>query len=367
MAEMRILIVAGSIPPMRCGIGDYTAELARTLSQRADATVAVLTDVAAAGGNRAEGSFEVLPVAHGWKASDLLPILQTVRRWRPDLIHIQYPGQGYGRQRLPWLLPELLSGLRLRVVQTWHEYYRTVRGASLNLLNIALPGTVVVVRPNYAATLSPWLRRLAWGKRFHFVPNASAIPVVHMTPAERSAVQAHFNTAGNPLVVYFGFAYPEKGVDLLFQIADPTLHHLVIVGNLDPADPYHQLILETSRRAPWADHVTITGFVSPEEAARVLACADAVVLPFRSGGGPWNTSLQAAAMQGTFVLTSSAEQHGYSAAENTYYARLGDVQEMQQALQLYQGRRNVTDGSGRWPTWESIASQHMAIYRQVRG
>lgn len=364
---MRILIISGSIPPMKCGIGDYTAQLALALGKRPDTTVAVLTDVAATGTTIAEGYFEVLPVAHGWRMRDAWPIIQAVRRWRPDVVHIQYPTQGYGLRKLPWLLPAFLSGLRLPVIQTWHEYYRTVRGMGWHLLNLLWPGSVVVVRPNYRSALAPWLQRLAWGKHFHFIPNASAIPAVQLNAANRLAVRAKFLAPPSQLIVYFGFAYPEKGMDLLFKIADPALHHLVIVGSLDPANPYHQQILEESRQPRWIKRVTVTGFLSASEAARVLAAADAVVLPFRSGGGPWNTSLQAAVIQGTFVLTTSVERQGYSATENVYYAQPHNLVEMQQALQRYAGRRSPPNGTGPFVDWGSIAEQHAQLYRQAVG
>jgi hypothetical protein len=44
---MRILLISGSLPPMRCGVGDYTASLATALGRCDDTAVAVLTDTAA--------------------------------------------------------------------------------------------------------------------------------------------------------------------------------------------------------------------------------------------------------------------------------------------------------------------------------
>ncbi|MEK7692392.1 MAG: glycosyltransferase, partial [Bdellovibrionota bacterium] len=117
-------------------------------------------------------------------------------------------------------------------------------------------------------------------------------------------------------MVYFGFIYPNKGVELLFEIAVPEKHHIVLVGYFNEAEPYHKAIMERVRQGRWAGKVTVAGFLPPEEAARILAAADAVILPFLGGGGAWNTSLHGAALQGTFVLTTSGERHGYDAREN---------------------------------------------------
>src|ERR1700730_15084523 len=116
---MRILLISGSLPPMKCGVGDYTANLAKALGRRKDASVAVLTDVAATP-TPSDFEFEVFPIARGWRMGDIVPIGVTARRWGPDIIHIQYPTQGYGRRYLPWLLPSLFRLVNLPVVQTWH-------------------------------------------------------------------------------------------------------------------------------------------------------------------------------------------------------------------------------------------------------
>jgi len=354
---------------MKCGIGDYTAQLAETLGKRPGVTVAVLTDVAAQ--PIPSGlSFEVLPLAHGWKMSDALPIMQAVRQWKPDIVHIQYPTQGYGRQKLPWLVPSLLTVLGMPIVLTWHEYFLQgnliqLKGSLLNLPNALLPGGLVVVRPNYHAMMAPWYRRLIRHKVFDFIPNALAIPVVTLNPEERSAVRARLATDARELIAYFGFVYPAKGVELLFEIANPVRHHLVLICDLNATDPYQKMILERSQTAPWAEHVTVTGFLAAEEVSRTLAAADAVVFPFREGGGKWNTSLQGALAQGTFVLTTSRERHGDDAADNIYYARPDDVEDMRQALQTYSERRAPGTGPHDWMDWGSIAEAHLRLYASV--
>jgi glycosyltransferase involved in cell wall biosynthesis len=115
----------------------------------------------------------------------------------------------------------------------------------------------------------------------------------------------------------------------------------------------------------WAGKVTVTGFLPTEDVGRILAMADAVALPFRNGGGRWNTSVHSALVQGTFVLTTSYEQHGYFPSENIYYGRPGDVADMRQALRLYLGHRNNEAAVNQYITWESIADRHKALYQNL--
>ena len=359
---MRILLISGSLPPMKCGVGDYTAHLADALGRCKDTSVAVLTDAQAkpvpSGFN-----FEVFPVARGWRMSDAVPIAIAAKRWRPDIMHIQYPTQGYGRRYLPWLLPSLFRLVSVPVVQTWHGY--DPRMGRRNLLNAALGGGLVTVRPEFKAMMSPWYTWLNRHKHFEFIPNASTIPMVQLTEKEKCAVRSSFCAASTNLIVFFGFAYPERRVELLFQVADPGRHHLVFICDLNSADAYQQTISNLIDREPWAGRATVTGFLPAEDVGRILAAADAVVLPFGNGGGMWNTSIRAALKQGTFVLTTARERHGYDSRDNVYYARPDDVADMRDALRTFVGRRRTNDVEESASDWESIASAHIGLFSKV--
>lgn len=363
IVPMRILLITGSFPPMRCGVGDYAASLAEALGKLPGTQVAVLTDVKACT-DRPDWNVEVFPIVHGWRISDLPQILKTVRQWAPDVVHIQYPTQGYSDRWLPWLLPILLLLFNITTVQTWHEHF-PMGSLRLSLAPAITPGGLIVVRPNYKSAMSSWQRWLICHKQFQFIPNASAIPRLELSEAERSAIHQQFASLSEHLVVYFGFIYAHKGVDLLFEIVDPAGHHLVLIGEFNHEDSYHKLLLQRVQGGPWAGKVTITGFLSEEQAARVLAAADAVVLPFRDGGGLWNTSLHGAMIQGTFVLTTSSEQRGYDPVRNIYFAQPGDVAEMRKALHLYIGHRNTASDLSQVGTWEAIAKSHETLYRAV--
>ena len=364
---MRVLLISGSLPPMRCGVGEYTMCLAKALAKREDATVAILSDVAA-GASDPKEKVEVLPVVEGWTLADAAKILRRIRDWRPDIVHIQYHTQGYGRHMLPRLLPSLLRLRKVRVVQSWHEcFYASLARGLPALPNLIVAGEVVVVKPDYKSMMHPWYRWLGRHKRFHFIPNASSIPPVRLSDQERSSVRAKHAPAGAHLVAFFGFPSPGKGMETLFEIVDPRSSCLVLICDLSSADPmhrtfhtYHEQLLDRIDSEPWAGRVAVTGFLPSEEVGRILAAADAVVFPFRDGGGIWNTSTHAARLQGTFVLVTARERHGYDAAENVYYAVPGDVAEMRRAVASYMGCRKTDDVPD--AGWESIAEAHMQCY-----
>ena len=359
---MRILLVTGSFPPMKCGVGDYSAHLAKHLGKGKNTAVAVLTDAAAASAP-ADPDFHLLPVVRGWRIGDLPVVKKAIADWNPDIVHVQYPTQGYGRKKLPWLLPAIAAAMKYKVVQTWHEYFPM--GGYANLLNTVVPGGLIAVRPHYLEKMPSWYRWLVRKKAFAFIPNASTIPYMRLSPAETEEVRSRFSRDGGPLVAYFGFAYPEKGVERVFDIADPARHHLVLICDLDPADRYHARVLDLSRKSPWRGRVTVTGFLPKEEAGRILAAADAVLFPFRKGGGEWNTSLHAALAQGTFVLTTSGLREGYDPSENVFYSRPDDVRGMREALLSHAGTKRDGRPSDFQGDWDTIAAAHMDLYRRI--
>jgi glycosyltransferase involved in cell wall biosynthesis len=220
---------------------------------------------------------------------------------------------------------------------------------------------LVFVRPDFErlmpATLLPDMPE---GPR-EFIASAGALQRSGLTEDARRELRARYLDGRDTLVVFFGFVYPAKGVELLFRIADPARHALVIAGSVLDA-PYRARLEDLARAAGWEGRVHYTGYLEPGPAADLLFAADAVVLPFLAGGGEWNTSIHGALAQGTLVVTTSANPSGDEPARNLYTARIGDVDGMRRALDGLAGRRvapPADDG------WGRIARAHTALYDTV--
>jgi glycosyltransferase involved in cell wall biosynthesis len=190
---------------------------------------------------------------------------------------------------------------------------------------------------------------------------------VELSDAEKRDIRRNLSSSAKHIVAYFGFIYPHKSVELLFDVADPRQDHVVLIGQLDQSDPYQRVVRERTLREPWKGKVTVTDFLPGEQVARLLAAVDAVVLPYRDGGGVWNTSMQAAAIQGTFVLTTSRDRHGFDPATNIYFSKPGDITDMRTALRRYVGRRNGSPPLDWYASWESIAQEHAHAYHEILG
>jgi glycosyltransferase involved in cell wall biosynthesis len=360
---VKVLIVTGSFPPMKCGIGDYSFYLANALAADPEIEVAVLTSADA----KVEGAAERVTrfsVMNRWSLAEARKIIEVIRNWSPDIVHIQYPTQGYRHGRLPWLLPAIAFFLGKKVVQTWHEGYSR-RDTPELLLKSIIPSTLVVVRPGYEGNLHPALHWALWNRQCIYIPNASTIPRVALDEREKLKIRARYLKSQKRLVVFFGFVYPHKGVELLFDIANPATDCIVIAGEMGNDSAYS---LEIERRAsaePWRGKVTVTGFLSPADSAALLSAADAAVLPFRLGGGEWNTSIHAAVIQGTFVVTTSLNQTGYDQTRNVYYSKVDAVSEMKSALDDYSGTRRKYTADVDSDEWHNIAIRHRSLYETL--
>jgi glycosyltransferase involved in cell wall biosynthesis len=354
---MRVLLVSGSYPPMKCGVGDYTQQLAHALANVPGLEVGVLTSQSA--GDAPNSRVEVMPHLLSWHASQATTAVRSLRSWRPNVVHIQYPTQGYAGA-LANLMPLISKLCGATVVQTWHEPM-DVRDFLLRRL---VPSEIIAVRPNLRALLPPLARLMLQGKTLHYIRGASSLPVARLNDEEAQALRQRYLSGQQRLVVFFGFVYPHKGVHRLFEIADPELDHIVIAGNLDVDMNYRARLFSLAQES-WAGKVTFTGFISRHQAAELLSVSDAVVLPFLDGGGEWNSSIHGATVNGAYVVTTSTDRRGYDPIQNVAYTEIDSVAEMRAALALSNDRRRsgTSDASA---GWDAVVARHLQVYQHHR-
>lgn len=356
---MRILIVTGAYPPDKCGVGDYTFHLANALAERPGVEVGVLTSLGH-GSLMDSSRVRVFRAMSSWGIRNALQVKRIVSEFQPDIVHIQYPTQGYNG-RLPMLLPFFMRIMGLPVVQTWHEHFM---GCDvLGWQNLLACDTLIYIRLDLPQKLPAWVSAWLGKTPLVYVPNASTIPVVSISEERARHIKQELS-GGKPIVCFFGFAYPNKGVERLFEIADPAKHHMVLICDLNDKHPYQANILQIANQAPWAGKVTLTGFQSDQRVGEILAVADAVVFPFPGGAGEWNTSLKASGAAGAFSLATTQDTTllGYHENNNTYFAGCDQIMELRNALNKYLGRRNRAQTEN---VWEKVALAHEQVYERL--
>ena len=357
---VKILIVTGSFPPAKCGVGEYSYCLAQALAANNSNQVGVLTSSLVGSEDRDIPGVRIFRNVSDWTLSSLIPTLRFISGYEPDCVHIQYPTQGYDGP-LAKFLPFLLRLQRIPVVQTWHEHYSECD--AVGWPNLLACSALIHVQPDLPRRLPRWVQIALGDTPVTLIRNASTIPVVPFDRSELERLKREISPE-RPIVCFFGFANPNKGVERLFGIADPAIHHLLLLCDLDAANPYHAAILQRSRENPWAGHVTVAGFQPAYRVAACLAVADAVVFPFPNGTGEWNTSLQAAAATGALALATTRDPslYGYDAVTNVCFCGCDQIPEMRDALARYLGRRVAPQAHS---PWNEIAVTHESVYRSV--
>lgn len=357
---MRVLLVAGTFPPEPCGVGDYIGRLATAIADLPEFSVGVLTSGRA---SQNIPGVELLVPASDWSWGSLQSALDSVKKWKPDLVHIHYPSQGFYGRTMPSMFPLACRLSGYQVVQTWHEAYG-ITGAVHCITQALGANGLIFVRPNYWELLSSVLRPFARRVPSVIIPSAGALPKSGLSREHLSELKHKYLKGQQRLVVFFGFVYPQKGVEQLFEIADPASDSLVIAGACKD-ESYLLQLQQTALENGWGDQWRLLGFVDVNAAADLLAAADAVVLPFLQGGGSWNTSIHGARAQGTLVITTSTTQRGDDAEQNMHVSAPSDVADMRSALSRLSGRKVA--GMETATQWMRIARSHVDFYRQVLG
>jgi glycosyltransferase involved in cell wall biosynthesis len=358
-APLRILLISGSMPPMRCGVGDYTERLAHALAL-AGQHVTVLTSTAAGATNT---PFSTLPRIGNWDARCLAAARETARDLAPHVVHLQYPSIGYERRLSPSWLPAALQALTPVLVQTWHDV-PSRKGRFRYLPNALTRDTVVSVLPGFVERLPRWFRACSHRKSFVHVPAGSNIPAAAVSATERDARRRALAPANRLLVAYFGFVTPRKGLELLLAACDSQCHQLALVCELDPRDVYHARILGLLDGPRWRGRATVTGHLPAEQVAATLAAADVVVLPFLAGADDRNGSWLAARAQGTLVVTTHPTRRGYVARLHTHFVASGDASSIRTVLEEL-APSAVPRKTTEIPDWSSVAQHHLLLYRRL--
>jgi glycosyltransferase involved in cell wall biosynthesis len=352
---MKILFISGAYPPMHCGVGDYTSKLVGALETVAGVTPGVLTSVAAS--SAVDSPTDFFPVIKVWDLPSLSRVIDVIRQFSPDIVHLQYPAS-FGRVFMPNFLPLVCKALGIAMVQTWHEH--PIYSQMINSLPY---DTLVVVDPVYPAAYRQPYRAIVRHKECCYIPIGANIPKVDLSPEVRKQIRIGFNSDENRLIVYFGFAIHQKGIEGLFQAVNPDKDRLVLICELGMSDSYQASIIRLVESPEWSGKCFVTGFLEDQKVASILAAADAAVFPFVDGSTPRNGSVLAARLQGTFVVTTHTHFRGYHDSEHIFYVAPGDAEGIREALDSYAGSR--FEGEPCLAAWDDIAARHLELYERI--
>lgn len=305
---MRICLVSGSYPPVRCGVGDQVAQLAARLAAAGE-EVHVLTSAGAA--VEESGSN---PSIHArvstWRLHGLHALLRHIARINPHIVHVHYPSLGYAKGLAPNALFIWRQAARApwRSVVTLHEYAMFGRKGRLRLWPMVRFAHRVICTNQRDGGQVIKDHAQAEG-RLQIIPLGSNVG--SLAEATKSQSPA-FTLPRQDLnwLVHFGTIMPNKG----WEVMIPALQRLVrgglpfgllVVGELQPERyAYHRRVAEMIGRGGLHERIYFTGYLNQEEIAGILLSHRVVVQPYTDGARLNHSSFIAALAYGRAILTT---------------------------------------------------------------
>jgi glycosyltransferase involved in cell wall biosynthesis len=401
----RVAMVAGTFRPERCGVAHYIQRLRSALDERGVSSVVLTTKEAA----RASKDPRVRGMVRGWGAADLPALVRAVRGERADVIHIQHAAGAYGFKRAVFFLPPLLraAGCHAPLVTTVHEYDwwewepRFVPRRALESLKewgqhrgvwdredgFLLTGSDALITTNTPIEAAIVERLPGLAARLHRAPLVTNIDVVPVERDEaRDEVRSRYGwPLEAPVIAYFGFLHPVKGIENLLKAHKKVLDNhpqarLLVVGGVESLalgeeaawywNELHTLVAELRLD----ETVAMTGYMPGEEASRLLSGADVGVLPFNHGVTLKSGTLLALLAHGLPVVATRSDPPEPELADGRLVRLVErrDIPGLAAALSglLADAPQRARLGEAgraycRSLSWPAIAERHVEVYETV--
>ena len=387
----------------------YTERLRTSLGDCGISSVVLTTREAA----REAGDSGVRGVVGGWGVLDLPSLVRAVvraEREGADVIHIQHAAGTYNFKRAIFFLPPLLraAGVRAPLVTTVHEYGwwewepRGIPPRAVEALKVwgqrhcrwdredgfLLTGSEALLTTNTHAETAitgrlPWL-----APRLRRVPLSANVDVapVSRDEARDEARSRHGWPPDAEVLAYFGFLHPVKGIETLLKAHAELLQsrpgaRLLLIGGVESlalcaeeAAWYRNKLQALVKELGLEGRVEMTGYLSEEDASRLLSGADVGVLPFNEGVTLKSGALLTLFAHGLPVVATRPEPPEPTLTDGRLlrlverrdapglaFALLGLLANATGRARLGEAGRAYT----RDLSWPAVAERHVEVYESV--
>jgi glycosyltransferase involved in cell wall biosynthesis len=365
----KLLLISGTSPPVHCGVGIYTDHLFVNLSMAGKIDVAI-----------ASGTSEKQPdiLQTSWRLLDLPALLKKIRTISPDMVHIQYPTTAYGRQvgiNVLGLCIRLLMP-KVRVMVTVHELHELLFLARCRTLLTCVGAHKIIVSNAWDQSQLPRMFR----KRSVIIPIAANVQNTNRTNvAEYRRLLTLFGLQESaPTICFFGKVTPDKGVEVLVSsLAILPGYQLVIAGDKDENDPYHQKVLDTIIGLDDPSRVAWPGYVPDGDISTLLTHCSYFVIAQQQPISTKSGTLLAALAHGAITVVHGDETHPERYAplknkETVYFYTPNTSDSLAKAINELDGdnalRATIRQQLPKlhdYFSWPSIAQKHLALYAEI--
>lgn len=386
---MRIGLITGEYPPDQGGVGDFTHELACSLTELGH-EVHVVTHAARHTQHTPSGGDRGPPIVHrvveSWGWGCWKQILRLAKDLSLDVLNVQYQAAAYDMHPAINIVP---GRERPLVVATFHDLkvpYLFPKAGPLrrwvvHMLARRSDGAIVTNREDELeiANLKPQAPNLAR------IPIGSNIPPHPPADYDRDEERARWGVEADDLLLgYFGFLNESKGGEELIQALalvveqDIPAHLLMVGGQVGSSDPTNQAYAERVKRLiadlELTERVHWSGYSRPALVSAGLLATDVCVLPYRDGVSFRRGTLHACLAHGRAIVTTKPviSLPEIKNGENMLLIPPRDPQSLAEAVTRLRARPRLkkTLASGAEAlaarfSWEQIARKTATFFRAL--
>ena len=337
---MKVLIITGSFPPDPCGVGSYSQTLVSSL-EVFGLDVEIFRSV-------------------DWKIKDITSQVKKIQSRRADVVHLQYPTQGFRRYFTPLFLPTLIR--KSKTVTTLHEFSRLSHKSKLKTSPLGLSDYLIFTtefeRVMYSK-MEPWVNAKSC-----VIPIGSSIP---------TAIHGNLKERRTDEVVYFGLIVPGKGIEEyleLVRIAYETTNfwRFTIIGSFpNEHKDYAEYICNQAQILS----VNVLLNCSNDEVASLLVRASWAYLPFPDGPSERRTTLLSSLSNGLNIITTPGTHISKELIDILWFAQtpldaLHILDKSRYVNTVELTRRNIEGIKyAQRFSWNYIALKHLRVYKDL--
>jgi glycosyltransferase involved in cell wall biosynthesis len=376
---LKVCMISGSYPPMKDGVGDYTAQLYNALRESLSDDISLITTETDISRDAHERG--IWGIVRKWNCRALGTIIKTLMTIRPDVVHIQYPAKGYGKRPEINFLPLILQLTfpRVQVISTIHEFTnRSLLGKLRLLISIIFSDKVIIVDKQYARDIKRFWP-FAGCKLVDIPVGANIMPPSYLSSTEVKHLRESRGIAMvGFLICFFGVVKAGKGIELLleaFRLVHGQYPHtkVLFIGRIDEAY-FDRSIKPLINEHEFSSSILVTGSCPSEAISQYFAISDICVLPFEDGVSTKRGSFMAALQHGLPIITTRGRfvPEGLMDRENVMLVDYGSSDGLANAIveliendELRIGLAWKALELAREFRWDNIALRTLGLYRSV--
>lgn len=310
-----LLYITGSFPDSQEGIASSAKVLLDTMLRQVDKNEIILltTDIPIVSEYVKQNIFIKYKLLKNWKVTseNINTVYAILDKYPITAIHMEYPGDLYGKtflaSFLPWLIKRYNYKNRKNITFNvrLHEFTRSRFLRKVAIIPILLFSDAIYIpsiKDRKAASIFS-------GKKVKVTKIGTNIKVV-----SEKLIDGNKKT-----ISYFGSVYPGKGIERMLkiwryinkEIAGETCE-FKIIGDIGTqpdnhfAD-YHEQVWKWIEQYELADKITVTGYISDEEVSKEIQNTTVATLPYEDGLTLRRGSFLAYLAHGIPIVTSKGD------------------------------------------------------------